>query len=89
MAAVKTSRQGRINRSSFKNVSKVVNLTHDHWGAVRPAWHDICRQSSGRGHSKWVCHPSLDLFITPLHIPHHEPGSGERVDREGRDDEKN
>ncbi len=21
----------------------------------------------------------LDLFITPLHIPHHEPGSGERV----------
>jgi hypothetical protein len=37
----------------------------------------------GEGALKWVCHPSLDLFITPLHIPHHEPGSGERVIERG------
>ena len=89
MAAVNIQ-AGRINRSRFKKRlegCKFAHMTAD-VRCVLPGMMSVAKVRVGV-HSKWVCHLTLDLFINPLHIPHHEPGSGERDGKieEGKDDE--
>lgn len=52
---------------------------------VLPGMMYVAKVQGGGTPNGFVIHPLIS-FITPLHIPHHEPGSGERervTDREG------
>lgn len=52
---------------------------------VLPGMMYVAKVRGGSTPNGFVIHPLIS-FITPLHIPHHEPGSGERervTDREG------
>ena len=77
----------RINRSRFKK--RLEGYSFAHMTPLMCGASMFVAKVRVGVHSKWVCHLTLDLFITPLHIPHHEPGSGERDGKteEGRDDE--
>jgi hypothetical protein len=76
---------GRINRSRFKK--RLEGCKFVHMTGVRCVLPGMMYVAKVRGGGP--PNASFDPLITPLHIPHREPGSGERVtDKEGRDDDE-
>jgi hypothetical protein len=78
---------GRINRSRFKKRLEGCKFAHMTAGVrcVLPGMMYVAKVRGGGTPNGFVIHPLIS-FITPLHIPHHEPGSGGRervIDREG------